>query len=157
MEMGTRRMEMRYFNKRNKRFTKQGFTILEVVIAIVLFGLLYAGLFNAIFIGLRMQPIIRTRIYGHNLMNGYTETLRSLPLEHTWFTNDGENNDLDNIEEPDFSRVDTFSISDSSNFIYDVMWNIAENVPENNMITIRIFVRRRNIMVTNDIVRWRGE
>lgn len=148
MEMGTRRMEMRF---------KQGFTILEVIVAIALFALLYAGLFNAIFIGLRMQPIIKTRIYAHNLMNGYSEILRSLPLEHSWFTNDDENNDLDNIEEPDFFRVDTFSISDSANYIYDVMWNIAENVPANNMITIRIFVRRRNIMVTNDIVRWRGE
>lgn len=138
-------------------YRKKGFTILEVVIAIVLFGLLYAGLFNAIFIGLRMQPVIRTRIYAHNVMNRYTEILRTLPIQHPWFTNDGVNNDTNNINEPDFARVDTYAISGNVRYIYDVMWNILENVPENNMIFIRIFVRRGNIVVTNDIVRWRGE
>lgn len=148
---------MRCWKCQNKKFLNKGFTILEVVVAIALFAVLYAGLFNAIFIGLRMQPVIRTRIYAHNLMNRYTETFRSLPIEHPWFTNDGENNDTNNIDEPDFARVDTYNISDNATYVYDVMWNIADNVPENNMIFIRVFVRRGNIVVTNDVVRWRGQ
>ncbi len=145
----------------NKKSKKRGFTILEVVVAIALFGFLYVGLFNAIFVGTRMLPIVRARIYAKNILNTQCEILRSLPMDHPFLTNDGDNNDLEDTTAPDFARIDTFTITDSLRLLHDIRWNIAENMPEQNMVTIRVYVMRNlgatRVSLWNDVVRWRGE
>jgi len=139
---------------------KKGFTILEVVVAISLFALLYAGLFNAIFLGMRMQPILRTRIFAHNIINAQSEFFKSLPVNDSLLKNDADNGDADDIENPDFVDTIRYATIGNVNYDYLVMWNIVDNFPSQDMFLIRLFVRdlrHPDLIISNDIVRWREE
>ncbi|MFP4458219.1 MAG: prepilin-type N-terminal cleavage/methylation domain-containing protein [Candidatus Zixiibacteriota bacterium] len=114
---------------------KDGFTIAEVMIAFIILAIgftsmLYLSLF-AIKANMEGQRLGSARFIAEQR----AENLRSLDYRHPMLIDDGDSLDLDDTVTPDFQ--DSLS---RDGIDYDIMWNIAENIPENGIKTIKIFV-----------------
>jgi len=116
----------------------KGFTLVEVLVAVVILSIGILAVSQMTVMGLRTTSVINQRLYARTTMARMFEDLNARPAADSFLRNwDGDNADLDSVSAPDFSQT----ISDSlAKISYDVVWNVADNTPENGLKTVRIYV-----------------
>ena len=95
--------------------------------------------------GIKVNTVVNQRMYARVVMAQVFENLKNLPDNHVWVNdiNGDTNLNLGLFPAP----IDSFlsdhyaRISDpNAPYSYLTMWNVANNTPEPNMKTIRIWV-----------------
>jgi prepilin-type N-terminal cleavage/methylation domain-containing protein len=114
---------------------KSGFSLIELMVAIVIFAIMFVGLLQAVVFGLHLNILNSKRITARTYLNNFTNQLRTLPRDHLFLLNDGDNTDLNDIVNPD--HQDTVIYQD---MYFDVMWNIAEDPLDSTLTHIKVFV-----------------
>jgi hypothetical protein len=89
--------------------------------------------------GLRVNTINNERMYARVTMSQIFEDLNNLPFDDPLVDDwDLDPNDLDDIDSTaDFSQT---IIDSLARYSFEVRWNVADNVPEGNLKTIRIHI-----------------
>ena len=64
--------------------SKRGFTLIEVLVALGIFGFIGVGFMAALATGFRAQDTNRVHIYGENLARAALEDIRSQPYEDSY-------------------------------------------------------------------------
>jgi prepilin-type N-terminal cleavage/methylation domain-containing protein len=137
-----------------KMVLRKGFTLIELMVTIVILAIMFTGLLQMVFLGMEADIAVRNRIFAQNLLSEQVENLRTISPNDPLWGNDGDNNDLDNISNPDFGPDTAFY----GEFIFEIMRNVADDFPEQNMRTSRIHIlwNRRNQRIFEDVVIWTG-
>ncbi len=119
---------------------KKGLGLLEVMIAMVVFLIGGAALFSLIVTMVKMNRMTNERNYARLIAEQIAENLRSVDYKSPELENDGDNNDLDDIQNADHSSSTT-----REGKLYNIYWNIAEDTPKEGVKTIRVIVTHKNI------------
>ncbi len=133
---------------------RKGFTLIELMVTIVILALMFTGLLQMVFFGMEADIAVRNRIFAQGLLSEQVENLRTISENDPLWGNDGDNNDLDDISNPDFGP-DSILYGE---FIFEVVRNVADDIPAQNMKTSRIHIlwNRRNQRISQDVVIWTG-
>ncbi len=103
---------------------KNGFTLVEVLVAIIILSLGILAVSQMTVMGMQVTTVVNQRMYARAVMSRYYEILNSLPNSDSWVQNlDNDNNDLDDTMTPDFQE--NFSMG---GITYRVVWNAVNNV-----------------------------
>lgn len=134
---------------------RKGFTLIELLVTIIILAIMFVGLLQMVFFGMEADIAVRHRIFAQQVLSQEVERLRSISPDDPLWENDGDNGDLMDITSPDFGP-DTFYYRDIP---YEILRNIADDIPENGMKTCRIHIlwNRRNQRIWEDVVIWGGE
>jgi prepilin-type N-terminal cleavage/methylation domain-containing protein len=115
----------------------KGFTLVEILVAVVILSIGILAVSQMTVLGMKTSTIINQRLYTRTVMARMFEDLNSRPPTDAWLIDDGDNTDLDDDTASDYQTT----ISDSlARISYLVRWNIADNIPETGLKTVRIFV-----------------
>ena len=149
----------------------KGMTIVEVMVALVILGLTFVALTSLVVTSTSGNVGARNIERATLLAQQKIEELRLLPTDHPWFVDtDGDGTDkdanangIDDADEavppPDplknFGLDDTgvnadFTEMDADN-IYTISWNVAMDVPAENMRTIRVIVAKSEFGVERGV------
>ncbi|HOK23130.1 MAG TPA: prepilin-type N-terminal cleavage/methylation domain-containing protein [Candidatus Hydrothermia bacterium] len=112
----------------------KGYTLIEILVA---FSLLSIGLMGIIPLSLttiRLNSFQNQMLNARYLAERHSEFLRGVSFNAPELANDGNNEDLDDVAQPDHAIV---SVID--NVQYTTMWNIVENADGTR--TVMIIVR----------------
>ncbi len=123
------------------------------MVAIVIFGILFVGLLNAIFFGIEASLLNSQRIRARQLMTSIMDNLRNLPSEHIFLQDLNPSNSLNDLSTPDhYMIIDTFGLD------WEVIWNIRPDSLDSDVLNIRVFVlwRERRFFVSSQTVYYRG-
>jgi len=133
---------------------RKGFTLIELMVTIVILAIMFTGLLQMVFFGMQADIAVRNRIFAQNLLSQQVENLRTLSENDPLWGNDGDNNDLDDISNPDFGP-DTIFYGD---YPFEVIRNVADDNPLQNMKTSRIHIlwNNRAQRIFEDVVIWTG-
>jgi len=133
---------------------RKGFTLIELMVTIVILAIMFTGLLQMVFFGMQADIAVRNRIFAQNLLSQQVENLRTLSENDQLWGNDGDNNDLDDISNPDFGP-DTIFYGD---YPFEVIRNVADDNPLQNMKTSRIHIlwNNRAQRIFEDVVIWTG-
>lgn len=133
---------------------RKGFTLIELMVTIVILALMFTGLLQMVFFGMQADIAVRHRIFAQQVLSREVENLRILSPEDPLWGNDGDNNDLEDIANPDFGP-DTIFYGD---FPFEIVRNVVENVPRQNMIMSRVHIlwNNRNQRISQDVAIWSG-
>jgi type IV pilus modification protein PilV len=116
---------------------KKGFTLVEVLVAVVILSIGILAVSQMTVMGMKTTAVINQRLYARTTMAQMFEYLNARPGTDSLLTNDGDNGDLDDDSLPDFAQTVSDSLAKIS---YDVLWNVADSIPESGLKTVRIFV-----------------
>ena len=128
-----------------------GFTLIELLIAVSILAIGLLGI-----VKLQMQSGMGNTSARHitaavNLTRSKIEEIRRVKEYYVprgggatvvgaLLSNDGSNTDLGNWTSPDHTATGTLNEAGSYGGIYSLAWNVADNLPEANMKTIRVRV-----------------
>lgn len=140
------------FKKKNARLPK-GFTLVEVLVAIVILAIGVLAVSRLTVMGIRTSTLMNRRMYARDVLNRYHEGLMGLP------TNDSilryvASIDLDDTLSPDYEVSETVGGG-----VFRVLWNIADSVigsvPDPRFKTIRIHILWRQAArpITSDLIK----
>lgn len=114
---------------------KNGFSILEVMVAFLIMAIGFMGMLYLALFAIKANAMGQKMGNARFIAEQRAENLRSLDYRHPLLIDDGDTLDLDDLTTPDYSDS-----LDQNGMRYDIAWNIAENIPENGIKTIRIHV-----------------
>jgi len=133
-----------------------GFTLVEVLVAISILSIGILMVSQMTVMGMKVNTVVNQRMYARVVMAKVFENLNTLPSNHAWlFNTDGT--DLLTYE-PDSLQNDHYTRVTDPNAPYSFMtwWRVAENTPETNMKTIRIWVvwgQTMNHNISTDLIK----
>jgi len=116
------------------RKVKKGFSLIELLVALSILTIGLLGVIPLAIATIRLNSLQNQMLNAKYLAERHSERLKSLSFDAPELTNDGDNNDLGDILNPDHSEVQTLD-----NIQYNIMWNIADN-PDGTK-TVRTIVR----------------
>lgn len=133
---------------------RKGFTLIELMVTIVILAIMFIGLLQMVFFGMQADIAVRHRIYAQQVLSREVENLRSLSPDDPLWANDGDNNDLMDIASPDFGPDTTFY----RDILYEIIRNVADSLPENNMRTSRVIIlwNQRKQRIWENVAIWEG-
>ncbi len=114
-----------------------GFTLVEILVAIIIlsFGILAVSQMTVM--GMRVNTVVNKRMHGRAVLAQVFEDLNNLPSNAPELQDPDGPGDLDDDSLGDYSKT----VTDPANrHTYQVRWNIADNIPELDMKTVRIHV-----------------
>ena len=128
-----------YFQKR------RGFTLVEILIAVIILSVGILAVSQMTVMGIRVNTVVNQRMYARVVMAQVFENLKNLPDNHVWVNDINSNSNLnlgvfpgpiDSLVSDHFTRI----TDPNALYSYLAMWNVANDTPETNMKTIRIWV-----------------
>ena len=133
-----------------------GFTLVEVLVAISILSIGILAVSQMTVMGIRVNTVVNQRMYARVVMAKVFENLNTLPSNHAWLV-DTDGTDL-LIYEPDSLQNDHYTRVTDPNAPYSYMtwWRVAENTPETDMKTIRIWVvwgQTMNHIISTDLIK----
>ena len=133
----------------------KGFTLVEILVAVIILSLGILAVSEMTVLGMRTTTVVDQRMYARVAMAQVYEDLFNLPATHGFLQDPeaGTVNDLADTATPDFSQTLTDSVAQWS---YDVRYNVADNVPETDLKTVRIHIiwgLKNPKMISTDLVR----
>ena len=121
-----------YLNSR----VKSGFTLVEVLVAILILAIGVLAVSRLTVMGVRASTLMNRRMYARDLLNRYHETFMGLPTQDSIFTY-LTSSDLNDTISPDYDVYET-----TAGGRFRVIWNIADSaitaVADPRFKTIRI-------------------
>jgi len=115
---------------------RRGFTLIELLIAIVIFGILFVGLLNAIFFGMHVNILNSQRIRARQVMKSFIDELRNLPPDHPNLVDVFPGNGVRSRDNPDHSiiRIDEHGMR------WEILWNVEQSVLDPDLLDIGVYV-----------------
>lgn len=115
-----------------------GFTLVEILVAIVILTIGILAVSQMTVLGLKVNTVVNQRMYARVVMAEVFEELNNLPSNHAnLFDPEAGLNDLADDSLGDYTATKT---NLNANYSYNIIWNVVDNMPEPNVKTIRIFV-----------------
>jgi len=144
-----RKERVRYFP-----FRHRGFTLVEVLVAIVILAIGVLAVANLTVMGMRTSTLMNRRMYARDVLNRYHEQLMGLPtsdsiLRH--LTSTGLN---DTVTTHDYEQTEI-----AGGGPFRIVWNIADSVidtvPDVRFKTIRLHVLwpQARQPITSDLIK----
>ncbi|UCD06289.1 MAG: prepilin-type N-terminal cleavage/methylation domain-containing protein [candidate division WOR-3 bacterium] len=130
----------RIFNKNSKKngTLPKGFTLVEVLVAIVVLAIGVLAVSRLTVMGIRTSTLMNRRMYARDVLNRYHEELMGLPTNDSilrYITSGG----LDDTLTPDYEVSEAVGGG-----VFRILWNIADSmivaVPDPRFKTVRIHV-----------------
>jgi len=119
-------------------FRHRGFTLVEVLVAIVILAIGVLAAANLTVMGIRTSTVMNRRMYARDVLNRYHEQLMGLP------TSDSILRYLTSADLNDTMTHDYEQNEIAGGGAFRIIWNIADSVigatPDNRFKTIRIHV-----------------
>jgi prepilin-type N-terminal cleavage/methylation domain-containing protein len=144
-----------------KRSKCHGFTLVEILVAVIILSVGILAVSQMTIMGIRVNTVVNQRMYARVVMAQVFENLKNLPSNHAWVMDiNGDPNlnlgvfpaPVDSMASDHFARVN----DPNAPYSYLTMWNIADNTPEPNMKTIRIWViwgPAFNTRISSDLIK----
>jgi len=116
----------------------RGFSLIEILVAVIILSVGILAVSQMTIMGLRVNTVNNERMYARVVMSQLFEELNNYPPDDPLVDDrDHDPTDLDEIEDPDHART----IADSTaRYSYEARWNVADDVPEVDLKTIRIHI-----------------
>jgi len=131
------------FMKRKFYGTKEGgFTLVEILVAIVILGLGVLAVSQMTVLGLRTSRVINTQMYARDVLNRSYEFLQALPSSDTTYIKWRHSVNLDDTI-PGSCDYDVTEVTHGG--VFRVVWNVEDSWPDNRFKTIRIHVIPRSL------------
>jgi len=114
---------------------RDGFSLLEVMVA---FTILMTGATMLIpfsFFAIQKNMYNKRIVNARSVAEQFTEQLRAINYSDPIISDDSDTTDL-----YDFSNPDHIDTVETENFLYELKWNVAENVPSKDVKSICISV-----------------
>ena len=125
-------------NLNHKSAAERGFTLVEVLVAILILAIGVLAVSQLTVMGSRTSTIMNRRMYARDVLNRYYERFMGLPTHDSVFVYLGSAG-LDDTIAPDY---DVYENTPGGQF--RVIWNVADSmisaVPDNRFKTVRIHV-----------------
>jgi prepilin-type N-terminal cleavage/methylation domain-containing protein len=138
MELEEEKMNLELKNRDENCSPNRGFTLVEVLVAIMILAIGVLAVSQLTVMGSRTSTIMNRRMYARDVLNRYYENFMGLPARDSLFTYLTSAN-LDDTIAPDY---DVFENTPGGR--YRVIWNIADSmisaVPDDRFKTVRIHV-----------------
>lgn len=116
-----------------------GFTLVEILVSITILSIGILAVSQMTVMGLRVNTVVNQRMYARVVMSRVFEDLHNLPSNDAWlFDTDGTNN-LDDIDTANADHYQTITDT-TAMYSYLSIWNVADNIPETNIKTVRIHI-----------------
>jgi prepilin-type N-terminal cleavage/methylation domain-containing protein len=113
----------------------KGFSLVEILVALSILTVGILVVSQMVVTGIQINAAEQQRMYARVVMARMFDYLTSLPYDHAFLADDGDQVDLDDIADPDFTYTYTDSVA---NFSYLIKWNVANNTPEQGIKTVRV-------------------
>ncbi|MBN2621562.1 prepilin-type N-terminal cleavage/methylation domain-containing protein [candidate division WOR-3 bacterium] len=117
---------------------KNGFTLVEVLVAVVILSIGILAVSQMTVMGMKTTAVINQRLYARTTMARLFEDLNTRPPDDSLVRDPDGPGDLDDDSIGDFAMTISDSLAKVS---YQTLWNVADNIPEPGLKTIRLFVR----------------
>lgn len=128
---------MNKISKNRRCLGSRGFSLIEILVAVIILSVGILAVSQMTIMGLRVNTVNNERMYARVVMSQLFEELNNYPPNDPLVEDDGDPTDLDEIEDPDWFRT----IADSTaRYSFEARWNVADNVPELNLKTVRIHI-----------------
>jgi prepilin-type N-terminal cleavage/methylation domain-containing protein len=143
-----RKESVRYFSLRHR-----GFTLVEVLVAIVILAIGVLAVANLTVMGIRTSTLMNRRMYARDVLNRYHEQLMGLP------TSDSILRYLTSVDLNDTTTHDYEQTEIAGGGQFRIIWNISDStigaVSDNRFKTIRIqvFWPQTTQPLTSDLVK----
>lgn len=131
----------------------RGFTLVEILVAIVILAIGVLAVANLTVMGMRTSTLMNRRMYARDVLNRYHEQLMGLP------THDSILLHLTSVDLNDTITHDYEQTESTRGGTYRVIWNVRDSVidtiPDDRFKTVRIHVfwPQAGQPVTSDLVR----
>lgn len=146
------------------KITNQGFTLIEVMMAMVIFSVGILGLIGMQISAIQGNDDASEISQALAVAQDQLDTLLTLPYSATDLDDDGDGTgqDVDDDGDDDDCDCDDFGLNDNTpttadgnrivNGKYNLFWNVAVNEPVANAKRIRMIVRWQNNSRTRQII-----
>jgi prepilin-type N-terminal cleavage/methylation domain-containing protein len=123
---------------RNYISRNRGFTLVEVLVAILILAIGVLAVSRLTVMGVRASTLMNRRMYARDVLNRYHERITGLPVTDSLLRYQGSD-DLSDTVNPDY---DVYETTAGGN--YRVVWNIADSaivaLPDTRFKTVRLQV-----------------
>lgn len=131
----------------------RGFTLVEILVAIVILAIGVLAVANLTVMGVRTSTLMNRRMYARDVLNRYHEQLMGLPARDS-ILNHQTSAGLNDTITPDYEQTE---IAGGGRF--RIIWNIADSmiveVPDDRFKTVRlhVFWPQARQPLTSDLIR----
>ncbi len=120
---------------------KGGFTLIEILVAIVILAIGILAVAQMTVLGMRTSTVINRQMYARDVMNRWYETLQGLPSSDTTYLKHKTSTSLDDTA----SGVCDYKWEEvTKGGVFWVIWNVRENsldtIPDPRFKTVRLHV-----------------
>ncbi len=112
-----------------------GFSLIEVLVAFTILMIGGTMLIPFSFFAIQKNMYNKRIVNARSVAEQFTEQLRAISYSDPLISDDSDTTDL-----YDFSNPDHIDSVDAENFLYELKWNVAENVPSKDVKSICISV-----------------
>lgn len=119
--------------------TSKGFTLVEILVSVTILSIGILAVSQMTVMGLRVNTVVNQRMYARVVMSRVFEDLHNLPSNDAWLSDDADTTDLDDIDTANADYYQTITDT-TAMYSYLSIWNVADNIPEPNIKTVRIHI-----------------
>ncbi len=124
--------------KNKKKAREQGFTLVEVLVAMIILAVGIVAVSQLTVMGVRASTLMNRHMYARDVLNRRHEVLMGLPVNDPLLTYQTSSS-LDDTIAPDHQVADT-----THGGLYRVMWNIADSTisgaADTRFKTVRVII-----------------
>jgi prepilin-type N-terminal cleavage/methylation domain-containing protein len=119
---------------------RKGFTLVEILVAVIILAVGILAVSQMTVMGMRVNTVVNQRMYARVVLARQFEWLQNLPDADSLLTDyDTDSTDLDEIDSADADFVEVV-VDTTARYRYLTLWNVANNLPESGVKTVRIHV-----------------
>lgn len=119
----------------------KGFTLVEILVAVIILAIGILAVSQMTMMGMRVNTVVNQRMYARVVLARQFEWLQNLPDADSLLTDyDADPTDLDVIDSLTADFVEVVVDTATIGYRYLTLWNVADDVPEPGLKTVRIHV-----------------